>query len=144
MTAAAHVFDATAASCHRIAADDTVRLALVRPPADADDFSVSFEVWDPDGSQPPNSHPRSTETFWFLQGSGVAISDGIETPVAAGQFLVLPAGSVHQIRNTGPGRLYAITTMMPDDGFAQLITNGPLADLDPADLAVLAGARGRP
>lgn len=139
----ATVLDTFSASCHRIAADDTVRLALVRPPADAADFSVSFEIWDPDGAQPPNSHPHSVETFWFLQGSGIAVSDGVETPVSAGQFLVLPAGSVHQIRNTGPGRLYAITTMMPDDGFAQLITQGPRAELDDDDLAVLRGAGDR-
>jgi mannose-6-phosphate isomerase-like protein (cupin superfamily) len=98
---------------------------------------VSFEVWDPGGSQPPNSHPDSVETFWFLAGEGIAISDGQEVPVRAGQFLVLPPGTVHQIRNTGPGRLYAITTMLPDHGFAELITNGPADRLDAADLAVL-------
>lgn len=133
----AHVFDAAGAPCHRISADDTVRLTLVRPPSHDGDFSVSFEIWDPAGSQPPNSHPRSVETFWFLQGNGIAISDGVETPVGAGQLLVLPAGSVHQILNTGPGRLYAITTMLPDDGFARLITAGPPDVLDADDLAVL-------
>jgi mannose-6-phosphate isomerase-like protein (cupin superfamily) len=117
-----------------------VRLALLRAPDDLYDASVSFEVWDPGGAQPPNSHPDSVETFWFLAGEGIAVSDGVEAPVHAGQLLVLPPGSVHQIRNTGPGRLYAITTMAPDAGFAALITAGPPDALDDEDLAVLRGA----
>lgn len=127
------------APCHRIAAGDTVRLALLRAPDDLYDASVSFEIWDPGGSQPPNSHADSVETFWFLAGEGIAVSDGAETPVRAGQLLVLAPGSVHQIRNTGPGRLYAITTMAPDAGFAELISSGPPAELDADDLAVLRG-----
>jgi len=134
------LFDATAAACHRITAGDTVKLAVVLPPATPEDPSVSFEVWEPGGSQPPNSHPRSVETFWFLQGEGIATSDGEEIPVRAGQLLVLPPGSVHHIRNTGPGRMYAITTMTPDDGFADLIRRGPADVLDEEDLRVLRAA----
>lgn len=130
------LFDAAKAECHRISPGDTVRLGVVKPPAGPDDTSVTFEVWDVGGSQPFNSHPRSVETFWFLRGEGVAVSDGAEVRVRAGQFLVLPPGSVHQIRNTGPGRLYAITTMSPDDGFAALIAAGPPAVFDDDDLAV--------
>jgi mannose-6-phosphate isomerase-like protein (cupin superfamily) len=136
-------FDGVDAPCHRISPGDTVRLALLRSPDHLYDASVSFEVWDPGGAQPPNSHPGSVETFWFLAGEGVAISDGVETPVRAGQLLVLPPGSVHQIRNTGAGRLYAITTMVPDAGFAALITAGPPASLDADDLAILRGAPAR-
>jgi len=126
--------------CHRISAGDTVRLAVVRPPTTADDFSVSFEVWDPGGAQPPNTHPTSTETFWFLQGEGVAVSDGIELTIRAGQLLVLPPGSVHHIRNTGSGRLYAITTMLPDHGFAEFVAAGPRAGFADEDLALLRAA----
>ncbi len=133
--------DAADAPCHRIAAGDTVKLAVLRAPAHDGDLSVCLEVWDPGGSQPPNSHPRAVELFWFLHGEGIATSDGVETPVRAGQLLVLPAGSVHHIRNTGAGRLYALTTMSPDDGFAALVTAGPPDALDDADLAV---ARRRP
>jgi mannose-6-phosphate isomerase-like protein (cupin superfamily) len=137
VTRPAQRFDAATAECHRITATDTVRLALVRAPDDLYDASITFEVWDVGGAQPPNSHPDSVETFWFLEGEGVAISDGVETEIRAGQFLVLPPGSLHQIRNTGTGRLYAITTMTPDAGFADLITAGPPAALDAEDLVVL-------
>ncbi|MDQ2727404.1 MAG: cupin domain-containing protein [Actinomycetota bacterium] len=128
-------------SAHRISAGDTVRLAVLAGPGDGIDHSVVFEVWDPRGAQPLNSHPAATETFLFLRGSGQAESDGAVTAVRAGQLLVLPAGSRHRIVNTGPGRLYAITTMLPDQGFADLIRRGPPAPLDKADLDVLAGVR---
>jgi mannose-6-phosphate isomerase-like protein (cupin superfamily) len=132
-------FAAADAPCFRITAGDTVKLALVRGPDELADITVVFEIWDPGGSQPPNRHPGSVETFWFLAGEGVAVSDGAEAPVAAGELLVLPPGTTHQIRNTGPGRLYAVTTMTPDAGFAALITGGVPDVLDAADLAVLRG-----
>lgn len=138
----AELHDAAAAVAHHIAAGDTVKLAVVRAPDAAYDASVLFEVWEPGGAQPPNSHANSVETFWFLSGEGVATSDGVEQPVRAGQLLVLPAGSVHHIRNTGTGRLYAITTMTPDDGFAALVERGPVTELDAADLAVLGRSPG--
>jgi mannose-6-phosphate isomerase-like protein (cupin superfamily) len=125
------------APCHRIAAGDTVKLAVVKSPSGPADSSVSFEVWDPGGSQPPNSHPLSVEMFWFVHGTGVATSDGVEHEVCAGQLLVLPAGSLHHIRNTGPGRLYAVTVMSPDDGFAALVAAGPTDLLDDDDLAIV-------
>lgn len=128
--------DLANAPCHHISAGDTVKLAVVRAPEHDDDVCVSFEVWEPGGTQPPNSHPRSVEMFWFIAGEGVATSDGVEMPVRAGQLLVLPPGSVHHIRNTGPGRMYALTTMSPDDGFAGLIKAGPPTTLDDHDLAV--------
>jgi mannose-6-phosphate isomerase-like protein (cupin superfamily) len=124
------------ADCHRISPGDTVKLAVLRAPGTPGDTSICVEVWDPGGSQPPNSHPQSVETFFFLQGSGVAECDGVERPVAAGDLLVLPPGSVHRIRNTGPGRLYAVTTMTPDDGFVALIRRGVADQLDTDDLAV--------
>lgn len=125
------------ADCHRISPGDTVKLAVLSAPDTPDGTSTCVEVWDPGGSQPANSHPRSVETFFFLRGSGVAECDGVERPVRAGDLVVLPAGSVHRIRNTGAGRLYAITTMTPDDGFVALIRRGVPDLLDADDLEVL-------
>ncbi|MGF7237629.1 MAG: cupin domain-containing protein [Frankia sp.] len=124
---------------HHISAGDTVRLGVLAGP-EVSPVTVVFESWDLGGAQPPNTHPRSSELFFFLAGSGVAICDGQETAVAAGTTLVLPAGSLHHIRNTGPGRMYAITLMTPDEGFADLVRRGPRAATDDEDRAVLAGA----
>ena len=51
----------------------------------------------------------------------------------------LPPGTPHEIENTGAGRLYCLTFMAPDDGFAALIRNGEPVALDEEDLAVIAG-----
>lgn len=139
MTVPFHLTSRWPPDAHRINAEDTVRLAVLAGPGDGIDHSVIFEVWDAGGAQPINSHPASTETFLFLRGSGLAESDGEVTAVQAGQVLVLPAGSRHRICNSGAGRLYAITTMLPDEGFAELIRCGPRVPLDAEDLAVLAG-----
>jgi mannose-6-phosphate isomerase-like protein (cupin superfamily) len=139
VTAPFHLAACWPPEAHRISAGDTVRLAVLAGPGDGIDHSVVFEVWEPGGAQPINSHPASTETFLFLRGCGEAESDGQRAAVRAGQLLVLPAGTRHRIRNTGTGRLYAVTTMLPDAGFADLIRRGPAAPLDEGDLAVLAG-----
>lgn len=130
-----HIDSMRSAIAHRISPDDTVRLALLHAPTGPDDTSVFLEIWDPGGSQPPNSHPVSTETFLILKGEGLAHVDGETRPVRAGDFVVLAPGSLHRIENTGEVRLTAITTMAPDQGFAQLVLSGPRAELDEEDLA---------
>ncbi len=125
---------------YRIKAGDTTRLAVLVGPEHGAAFTQFLELWDPGGSQPPNSHPRSTETFLFLAGSGVATSDGVSRPVAAGDVLVLPAGSVHRIESTGDGPMAAIVTMEPDDGFAAFVRRGVPEELGPEDAALVASA----
>jgi len=122
---------------HYISPGDTVRLAVLAGP-EASPVTVILESWDVAGAQPPNSHPVSTELFLFLRGEGVANCDGTEVSVKAGDTLVLPATSVHFIRNAGDARMYSITLMSPDDGFADLVRRGPLAPTDDEDRAALA------
>ncbi|MBL7489824.1 cupin domain-containing protein [Frankia sp. AgB1.9] len=132
----------TEVTAHRISPDDTVRLAVLSGPEQGSPTTVVFEVWEPGGAQPPNSHPVSTETFVVLAGHGVAHSDEHTRAIGPGDVLVLPPGSVHRIVNPSTtDRLYTITVMAPDDGFAALVERGPLAPLDPEDLAVLRGQR---
>jgi mannose-6-phosphate isomerase-like protein (cupin superfamily) len=131
----------TDVQAHHISAGDTVKLAVLSGPRDGSGTSISFEVWEPGGSQPPNSHSRSTETFIVLQGTGRAYSDEHVRDLVPGDVLVLPEGSTHRIENTSTTeRLYTFTIMAPDDGFAELIERGPVTTLDEQDLAVLRGA----
>ncbi len=130
-------FDVESAQPYLISAGDSVKLAVVHHPDSSYDVSVIYEVWEVGGSQPINSHERSIETFWFLAGNGIAYSDDNVVEVASGGFLVLPPKSKHRIVNTGKSRLYAITTMSPDDGFAKLITSGIPTTFDPEDFEVL-------
>lgn len=123
---------------HHISAGDTVKLAVLAGPADGSATTVVFEVWEPGGAQPPNSHQDSSETFVVLAGRGRAFSDEHEIDLSAGDTLTLQPGSIHRIVNTSATeRLYSITIMQNDDGFADMINGGPVATLDEADLAVL-------
>lgn len=134
-------FSADQVRAHRIAANDTVKLAVLAGPGHGSSSTVVFEIWEPGGSQPPNSHPNSAETFVVLSGNGVAYSDSHETLLARGDTITLMPGSVHRIVNlSATDRLYTLTIMHTDGGFAALIESGPCVDLDAADLAVLRGS----
>jgi mannose-6-phosphate isomerase-like protein (cupin superfamily) len=124
----------------RISPADTNRLALVFDPiADRASFVFAIEIFDIGGRTPPNEHRLGHEMFFVLRGEGVAHSNGKSMPLKAGDSLFLPPGTPHEIENTGAGRLYCLTFMAPDDGFAALIRNGEPVALDEEDLAVIAG-----
>jgi quercetin dioxygenase-like cupin family protein len=123
---------------HHITPGDTVKLAVLAGPATGSPTTVVLEVWEPGGSQPPNSHPESSETFVVLSGVATAHSDQDVVNLEAGDTLTLMPGSVHRIVNeSATERLYTLTVMQADGGFADLITRGPRADLDERDLAAL-------
>ncbi|MGW5324363.1 cupin domain-containing protein [Rhodococcus pyridinivorans] len=129
-----------------ISPSDTVKLALLAGPADGSPTSVYFEVWEPGGSQPINSHPHSTEIFVILSGHGRAHSDEHTATLAPGDTLILHPGSNHRIVNTSETeRLYAVTIMVDDagalpGGFAALVGKGSNSRWDEKDLAKLTAA----
>jgi mannose-6-phosphate isomerase-like protein (cupin superfamily) len=134
------LFDVANVEAHLINPRDTVKLAMLRGPDEVHDVSVFLEIWEPGGAQRPNSHSKSVETFLFLRGTGKAYCDEFELDVRAGQLLILPAGSLHRIESSTQAKLFAITTMAPDDGFAALVNRGETAPLDDDERAVLAQA----
>ncbi|MCO7220306.1 cupin domain-containing protein [Klenkia sp. PcliD-1-E] len=126
---------------HYIGENRTVRLAVLSGPADGSSTTVVLEIWEPGGAQPDNSHEASTETFVVLRGTARAHSDQHVADLGPGDVVVLPATSVHHIVNTSATeRLYTITVMENDGGFADLIRSGPEAFLDADDAAVLGAA----
>jgi mannose-6-phosphate isomerase-like protein (cupin superfamily) len=131
-----------------ITAGDTVKLIHLAGPAEGSQASVYFEVWEPLGSQPVNSHPGSSEVFIILAGNGRAYSDEAVVDLSLGDVLVLPEKSAHRIENlSATERMYAVTVMVDDSqalpgGFAELVTGGVAEALDPLDLLTLfAGKR---
>ena len=123
---------------YRIEKTSTNRLAIVFDPIeDAVSFIHCVEIWDEGGAQPPNVHDNAEEIFYILKGSATAHCGGKTFPLEAGDSFLAPRGQTHQIVNTGPGRLYALCTMIPDDQFAELIRNGVPAELDAEDMAIL-------
>ena len=125
----------------RIAPADTNCFAvLFDPQADCIDPVCVVEIFAAGGATPPNTHTRAHEFFYVLAGEGVARCGGTSRPIAKGDALMLRPGAEHVIENTGAGKLYTLTFMIPNEGFAELIRAGTPVTLDEEDLAVLRGA----
>ncbi|MFW0783578.1 cupin domain-containing protein [Gordonia sp. CPCC 206044] len=140
MTPAPIVHDIADLTAYKISADDTVVLVVLSgPTTSGSDTTVCFEIWEPGGSQPDNSHPESTETFVVLRGEADAHSDEHVARLGPGSVIVLPTGSVHRIVNTSATeKLYTVTVMEHDGGFEDLILQGVPTELTAEDRAVLA------
>jgi mannose-6-phosphate isomerase-like protein (cupin superfamily) len=124
----------------RIAPADTNRMALIADPIrDRVPFTAIVEIFDVGGKTPPNTHAEAFEMFYVLWGTGVAHCNGEAFPVAPGDSFIVRPGHEHIVENTGAGKLYCLTVMIPNEGFAELIRNGIPMPLDAADLAVLRG-----
>jgi len=122
----------------RISPQDTNRLAIVFDPQTAN-MSLTFcvEIFDEGGKTPPNRHQLAVEMFFVLKGEGTATCDGKLIPLRAGDSILVPPTGIHEICNTGVGRLYALCIMIPNEDFAELIRAGIPAELDEEDIAVL-------
>ncbi|GAA5129899.1 cupin domain-containing protein [Alloalcanivorax gelatiniphagus] len=103
------------------------------------DFIACVEIFDEGGLTPPNTHKAADELFFVLEGEGRARCDDNWVELRKGDAMVVPAGAEHVVENTGPGRLYTLTVMVPDEHFAELIRNGVPDQLDQEDLRVLQG-----
>jgi mannose-6-phosphate isomerase-like protein (cupin superfamily) len=123
---------------YRISPQDSNRLAIVFEPATADaSLTVCVEIFDEGGKTPPNRHQFAVEMFFILKGEGLATCDGKTVPIRAGDSLLVPPTGIHELKNTGSGRLYALCIMVPNEDFAELIRSGIQVELDEEDLRVL-------
>jgi mannose-6-phosphate isomerase-like protein (cupin superfamily) len=132
--------DFTNCPVRKISSKDTNKFVLLCDGTQAPFVSV-VEIFDVGGKTPPNEHAEAHEYFYVLGGAGEAVVGELTVPIKAGSFFVVPPGNNHEVRNTGEGRLYVLTTMVPDERFSDLIKAGPVASLDEEDLSVLNGAR---
>jgi mannose-6-phosphate isomerase-like protein (cupin superfamily) len=118
-------------------ADTNKFLMLVDPVADRAPFISVVEIFDVGGKTPPNSHQAAYEMFYVLSGRGRGYCAGETYELEKGDSLVLPPGMEHVVENLGPEKLYCLTVMMPNEGFAELIRGGPTDSLDAADRAIV-------
>jgi mannose-6-phosphate isomerase-like protein (cupin superfamily) len=126
----------------KIAATDTNKFALIADPIrDQVPFFAGVEIFEPGGATPPNTHADAHEMFFVLSGTGLARAGDVETAIGPGDAVVVKPGHEHVIQNTGVGRLYTLTVMIPNEGFAELIRSGLKASLDAGDLRALKGER---
>lgn len=122
----------------RISPHDTNRLAIVFDPQSANmSLTLCVEIFDVGGKTPPNRHQLAVEMFFVLKGEGTATCDGKTVPIRAGDSILVPPTGIHELRNTGTDRLYALCFMVPNEDFAELIRSGIPVELDEEDMAVL-------
>jgi mannose-6-phosphate isomerase-like protein (cupin superfamily) len=123
---------------YRISPSSTNRLALVFDPTrEHVPFTYCVEIFDVGGKTPPNQHRYAAEMFFILKGEGRASCDGKTVSIQAGDSLLVPPTGTHVIENTGLERLYALTIMVPNEDFAELIRSGTPVELDEEDISVL-------
>ncbi len=58
-------------------------------------------------------HPDAEEIVVVTRGRGLAIVDGVETPVAQEDVIYIPSGAEHEIRNTGDDVLGVLFVNVP-------------------------------
>jgi mannose-6-phosphate isomerase-like protein (cupin superfamily) len=132
------VADLANAETFRISPKDTnYFVMLFDKESDKIDNIFVIEIFRAGGATPPNEHAAAHEFFHVLHGEGVARCDGKTLPIKKGDSLLLHPGSEHVIENTGAGKLYTLTVMTPNEGFAELIRSGQPVELDEEDLRVL-------
>ncbi|MGB3421436.1 MAG: cupin domain-containing protein [Dolichospermum sp.] len=123
---------------YRISPHDSNRLAIIFDSTSANtSLTCCVEIFDVGGKTPPNRHEWAVEMFFILKGEGIVICDGKKVKIKAGDSLLVPPTGTHLIRNTGKNRLYALTIMVPNENFSELIRSGIPVELDAEDMTVL-------
>ena len=71
--------------------------------ADPDSKLMMFQLCKipPKTTHVAHSHPTMDEIFYFTEGKGESEVDGEKEKIVSGDRIIVPAGQVHQIRNTG-------------------------------------------
>jgi mannose-6-phosphate isomerase-like protein (cupin superfamily) len=129
---------ASTAKAFRISPTDTNYFAvLFDPTKDRIEPIFVIEIFTKGGKTPPNTHRAAHEFFYVLHGEGMAYCDGAAKPIRRGDALLVHPGTEHVIENTGAGKLYTLTAMIPNEGFAELIRDGQPVTLDEEDIRVL-------
>ena len=129
------------AKAFRIGPNDTNYFAMLFDgEKDAIENVFLVEIFTKGGATPPNEHAGAHEFFYVLHGEGTARCGEDVMPIKKGDALLLRPGNEHVIENTGPGKLYTLTVMTPDEDFAKLIRSGQPVELDAEDVRVLTGA----
>lgn len=121
---------------YRFSEADHCRLALLRE-GKGSSSTVFLEVHDPCDRVPPHSHHHAAEFFFVLRGEVIFHVDDRSIRARGGDLVSVPEEAIHDLENPGPGRLYLLTVLSVDDGFADQLRRGIPTPLDAVDLAVL-------
>jgi mannose-6-phosphate isomerase-like protein (cupin superfamily) len=132
--------NARTAKCFRIGPNDTNYFAVLFDGAkDSIENIFVVEIFTKGGATPPNEHAAAHEFFYVLHGEGTARCGDAAMSIKKGDALLLRPGVEHVIQNTSAGKLYTLTVMTPNEGFAELIRSGQPVELDEEDVRILGG-----
>jgi mannose-6-phosphate isomerase-like protein (cupin superfamily) len=88
----------------------------------------------PGGEIGEETHDHVDQILAFVEGKGVAILDGQESPVGPDRLVHVPAGTRHNFMNTGSGDLRLYTVYAPPQHAPGTIHHTKVeADADEAD-----------
>jgi len=120
----------------RFGSNDHCRLALFNKPASGG-CTVFLEVHDPCDRVPPHSHHNAAELFVVLRGRVIFHVEDRSISASGGDVVMVPEEAIHDLENPGPDRVYLITVLSCENGFAELLEHAIPTPLDAEDLAVL-------
>jgi mannose-6-phosphate isomerase-like protein (cupin superfamily) len=119
--------------------DDNYMAMIADPIKDNVPFTAFIEVFEPNGATPLHHHAVAHEMFFVIKGEGASICDGERILMKAGDSFLVRPGNEHVVENTGTEKLYCLTVMVPNEGFAELVRSGIPLTLGKDDLAAITG-----
>lgn len=87
---------------------------LVGPEQGWEDHVMRMIELEADGFTPHHAHDWPHINY-MVEGSGILHMNGKDTTVSAGGYAYVPAGTVHQFRNNGPG-VFRFICIVPEEG----------------------------
>jgi mannose-6-phosphate isomerase-like protein (cupin superfamily) len=90
-----------------------IRSILDRTNSSALHQSLAEATLLPGGSTEAHRHPRTEELYYILRGEGQMRVGEEWRGVGAGDGILIPSGSLHQIRNAGPQPLVFLCCCAP-------------------------------
>jgi quercetin dioxygenase-like cupin family protein len=91
-------------------------------------------MFAPGGGPPPHLHHHEAESFFLLEGSATFQADGKTIHAKPGDFIHIPRGVVHSIKNEGtkPARALVIISPAGPTGMQQFFQESFTPTTDPA------------
>jgi mannose-6-phosphate isomerase-like protein (cupin superfamily) len=121
---------------YRLGQADHCRLALLNNP-DQGGCTMFLEVHDACDRVPPHAHHHAAELFFVLRGRVIFHVGDRSITARGGDVVLVPEEAIHDLENPGPQRLYLLTVLSRDGGFADSLQHGIPTPLDQEDLRVL-------
>jgi quercetin dioxygenase-like cupin family protein len=93
---------------------DAAMKVLVGPQHGWSDYVMRVVELGPEGYSPKHAHPWPHINY-MIEGQGVLHMEGRDHPVESGSYAFVPGDTLHQFKNTGPGK-FKFICIVPKEG----------------------------